>query len=511
MLFAITARAQTYTVEGIERVGSQSIKAILNEKTVIGYIMFFIKDKADKRNYNYTFDLLDEKLNKISSVNVVLPKGAILLKSTYNGTTLGLMFFDTNKKNYILKSFDRQLAPLGTKFIGDIISSELSTLSQMVASGSEEGFAMYGIHPVAGKGFVRPSYGDKASQYKITFFDNNFNEKWSYETPEEAKGLESFLISDINDKYITGITIRRGGILSKKLNYFLTVFDVDSGKKIIDASTESKKQQLSISSIILQEGSDQLIVQGEYYNETDRPGIDKSKGFYLKSYNLSNGKEETERLYSWDKDIAKLFNAKAKASIENKFLNYPHTLFKAVNGHYFMVFEQFKKAIDGGALILNLASGGRMGANVTKVSIGDVWILEMDANLNALNVNFFEKDQHVIELPISLGMTILPAGQLGMITKWYDRFDYQFIQRKEDGTFNISFLNHDKEKGEKAKTIIGNIFMPKDGKLSYDEIEATSTKKTSYFLFPGQSGYIMLAKFIEKEERLEFKLIKLNY
>ncbi len=507
LFFAFQLGAQSYALEGISSVSSNGIKPIMNGKEVGGYVVFYKKDKKDKKNDNYGFDLLDEKLNKVSSVKVVLPSGSVFLQTVYNGEALGLMFFDPVKRNYIFKSYDKKLTLLGSRTTEKPNKWELATLNQMAGGDTDEVFYFFGIKPVPGKGFVRSGYGKSNDQFKVTMYDNNFKEKWSYETPKTAKGYEQFMLSDINAQYVTGMTIRRDGMLSHKLNYFLTIFNADTGEKTLDVSAEKEKQQLSISATILEEGSDQMLLQGEYYDLDAKPGVHKSKGFYIKTYDLKTGKETSEHLYSWDKDVAKLFDAKAKESIEDKYLNYPLSLFKTADGHSFMVFEQYKKVADGAGIAMRALGGG---TGVAKVKVGNLWLLEMDANFKPLAVNYYEKDGSSVGLPP--GADMMGAGFAGYFVKWTGGFDYQFLQQSNDGSaFNVAYINYDREKGSKTKTIVGNIFKPKDGTLSFDKVDITAPKNTVFFLYPAQASSVMLTQFMKKEKKLEFKLVKLNY
>lgn len=512
-LLGTALKAQSYALDDISAVSSNGIRAILNGKDVGGYIVFYKKDKADKKNDNYGFDLLDEKLNKVSTVKVVLPRAVVLLQTVYNGEALGLMFYDPQNKNYIFKSYDKTLKLLGSRISEKPNKWEIAALNQMAGGDTDEAFFFYGIRPVPGKGFVRSGFGKKSDQYKVTFYDNEFKQKWVYETPEDADGYEAFVLSDINDKYVTGTTLRRDGKMSRKMEYFLTVFNAETGKKILDKSAEKAKQQLSISATILQAGKDEVLLQGEYYDEDDKPGINKSKGFYIKTYDLNTAKEVGDRFYSWEKEVAKLFNAKGKESIEDNYSNYPHTLFKTANGRYYMVFEQFKKAADGvgiAANVLILASGGGSGAASVKVKVGNLWVLEMDEKFSPLGIKYYEKDASSVGLPAGSGF--MGTGFLGYFTRWVGGFDYQFLQQSNDAsTFNIAYINYDREKGEKNKTIVGNIFMTKEGSINFDKIDITAPKNTRYFLYPAIPGSIMVAEYQRKKKTLDFKLVKLNY
>ena len=205
--------------------------------------------------------------------------------------------------------------------------------------------------------------------------------------------------------------------------------------------------------------------------------------------------------------MAKLFDAKAKASIEDNFLNYPQALFKTSNGHFYMVFEQYKKVADGAGIALKVLGGG---TGVAKVKVGNLWLLEMDASFNPLAIKYYEKDGSSVGL--QAGVDLMGAGFAGYYVKWTGGFDYQFLQQSNDGNaFNIAYINYDREKGEKAKTIVGNIFMPKDGTLSFDKVDITAPKNTIFYLYPAQASSVMVTQYLRKQKKLEFKLVKLNY
>jgi hypothetical protein len=498
-------QAQAYALDGVKSITQQAIQPLRNGKDITGYILFYKKDKADKKNDNYGFDLIDEKLNKVSSVKVVLPRRSVLMQSAYNGEVLGLMFYNPTKKNYIFRSYDKSLKEVGNRITEKPNKWEMATINQMLGSDTDEAYSFFGIQAVNGKGFVRSGYGKKNDQFKVTFYDNEFKEKWAYESPKESKDYEMFMLCDVNERYVTGTTIRRKNILTKKMDYWITVFDVETGKKVVDASVESAKQQLSISSTVLLEGK--VLIQGEFYDLDDRAGVDKSKGFYIKTYDLKTGKQVDQHLYSWEKNIAKLLNAPGKESIENGYQNYPQAMFKTASGNYFLIFEQFKKAADAGGIAIRALGGS---ASLVKIKVGNLWVMEMDSEFKPLSIKYYEKDASSVALPEGAG--VMGTGLLGQFTNWIGGFDYQFLQESNDGkTFNAAYINYDREKGEKSKTIVGNIFMAADGSINFDKVDITAPKKTYLYLYPAPTGSVMLAEFQKKEKRLEFKMVKLNY
>lgn len=495
--------AQTYKLENVENFRGNGIKPVKNENGIAGFTIFYKTDKADSKNDNYAFELLDEKLNKVSRVKVVLPRGSRLIQSVHNGVTLGMMFYNPKESEYIFRAYDNTLKLAGSSKQDDINKYERAAMTQMT---EDESSTIYGIQAVPGKGFVRAGYGEDKDQFSVTAYDVNFKKKWSYQTPKGTDGMETFLLSDISDKYVSGLTMRRKGMMSTKFEYFLTVFDLETGKKLVDASVEKGKENLSISATSLLD-NDQVLVQGEYYDADDKAGVNKSNGVYLKKVDIKTGKEISENKYSWKGDIKKMFGEKGDKRIEDNYSNYPMSLIKAANGHTYIVYEQFKKAADGVGIAV-IALGGR--ASAVKVKIGDLWMLELDENYKAVGIKYYEKEGSSVMMPPGAGM--YGSGLLGLFAKGMGGFDYQFTQKSANSrTFSVAYVNYDREEGEKSKPIVASIFMTDDGSLNYDKVDITAPKKTYQYLYPAPGNNIMLAQYNYKEEVLSLKLVKMNY
>jgi hypothetical protein len=495
--------AQTYKLENVENFRGNGIKPVKNENGIAGFTIFYKTDKADSKNDNYAFELLDEKLNKVSRVKVVLPRGSRLIQSVHNGVTLGMMFYNAKESEYLFRAYDNTLKLVGSSKQDDINKYERAAIAQMT---EEESSAIYGIHAVPGKGFVRAGYGEDKDQFSVTAYDVNFKKKWSYQTPKGTDGMETFFLSDISDKYVSGLIMRRKGMMSTKFEYFLAVFDIETGKKLVDVSVEKGKENLSISATSLLD-NDQVLVQGEYYDADDKAGVNKSNGLYLKKFDIKTGKAIGDNKLSWKGDIKKMFGEKGDKRIEDNYSNYPMSLIRAANGHTYIVYEQFKKAADGVGIAV-IALGGR--ASAVKVKIGDLWMLELDENDKPVGVKYYEKEGSSLMMPPGLGM--YGTGLLGMFAKAMGGFDYQFTQKSANSrTFSVAYVNYDREEGEKSKPIVASIFMTDDGSLNYDKVDITAPKKTNQYLYPAPGNNIMLVQYNYKEEVLSLKLIKMNY
>lgn len=503
LLASNTLFAQTYKLENVENFRSSGIKPVKNENGVVGYTIFYKTDKADSKNENYGFELLDEKLNKITRVKEVFPRNSRLIQSVHNGVTLGMMFYSARENEYIFKAYDKTLKSVGSSKQTEIQRFETAALAQM---SEEESSTFYGIYAVPGKGFVRAGYGADKDQFSITAYDTKFGKKWSYQTPKGADGMESFLLTDVNAQYISGLTMRRKNIMSTKFEFFITVFDYETGKKMMDVSAEKGKENLSISTTNLL-ANGQLLVQGEYYDAEDKAGVSKSNGFYLKKFDIKTGKQLSDTQFSWDGSIKKMFDEKGLKRMKDNYINYPMSLISAANGHTYIVYEQFKKAVDGLG-VAAIALGGR--GSATKAKIGDLWMLDLDANYKPVGIKYYEKEGSSVTMPA--GLSLFGTGIMGMVTKSMGGFDYQFTQQSADAkTFSVAYVNYDREDGEKSKPIVANIFMSDDAKINYDKVDFTAPKKTTQYLYPAPKNGIMLAQFNDKENVLSLKLVKMNY
>ncbi|MBK8736439.1 MAG: hypothetical protein IPL98_11290 [Saprospiraceae bacterium] len=172
--FSFSTFGQTYKLDNVENFRSNGIKPVKTEGGIVGYTIFYKTDKADRKNDNYAFELLDEKLKKVNRIKVVLPRGTRLIQSVHNGISLGMMFYNTSGGKYIFKSYDATLKLVGSYESEKINSYERAALNHMA---DNESSTFYGIHAIPMKGFVRAGYGEKKTnsllQYSMLILRKN--------------------------------------------------------------------------------------------------------------------------------------------------------------------------------------------------------------------------------------------------------------------------------------------------------------------------------------------------
>ncbi|WP_324677955.1 DUF6770 family protein [Hymenobacter sp. GOD-10R] len=512
-IFALSAAAgfaQTSTLNGIEQMSRSALSPIYSGNEVKGYMMFGHGDKADRKNDNYLLDFYDQDLGKVLSVTIQKPANRFaLLKNSFNGSAFAFYFCNFKDETLEIETYDTSLKKLGTKVIEDLSKVDKMIIqNQLKQNGETDNFqGTMSLFAVPGHGFVRNSFSGMMKGYALVMYDDNLKIKWRLASDEKSKQYEMVSLTEATDKYILGMMVRRDGMMSKQVTSSMVAIDATTGKKVMDLPVEtSKTEQLSLSSFTFDPEKREFVAVGEYYKLDDKPFVNKSQGFYIKRFSEA-GKVVSAKNYGWQKEVMSLMPAEAKASLEDNFVNYTHSIVKGADGKLYIVAEQYKIVADGMGIALSALGGGR-GPSVSKGKIGNLLVFELDPQAKLSSVKFYQKDPSNATLPPGTGF--MSAGILGHVIKSQGGFDYQFLQRNDaNSQFNVVYINFDKEKGEGTKRIIGNIAFGDNGKYAVDKIDFTSTANYSY-LYPAKPGYVMIADYYKKKNQLGMKLVKLN-
>jgi hypothetical protein len=508
-LAAGTSFAQTQTLEGVSRISRSAISPIYEGREVRGYVMYSRLDKADKKNDNYALNFYDQDLSPVSNITIQKPSGKYyLLRNAFNGSTFGFYYYNRKDNTLELETYDSGLKKIGSKVIEEMSQGDKMTIQQSLRmpDTGENNPAGLTLYPVNGKGFLRNSMEGMGKGFALEMYDNNLKLKWRYTTGTKSDKLQSVSVQEITDKYILATVARRDGMLSRKFELFMVAYDVETGKKMLDVPVEtSKTEQLSLNSLNYDEQSNEFVAIGEFYKLDDKPMVSKSQGFYLKRFSTA-GKQTFSKMYGWHNEVARVLPAEAKESIEDNFVNFTHSIVKGNDGKVYIVAEQFKVVGDG--LGIAATALGARNASMAKGVIGNMLVFVLDPQYNINTIKFYAKDRSNAAVPN--GGSFLGAGLLGQIFRAQGDFDYQFMQRSNDGSaFNVVYINYDKEKGEDTKKIIGNIAFGQNDKFALDKIDGTS-KATASFVYPAKAGYVLMADHTKKDKKLGMRLVKLN-
>ncbi len=513
LLAAPVIYAQTAELSGFKTLSSRAISPIYEGKEVKGYTLFYKADKADKKNDNYQLAVYDENLVKTKTITLQKPrKKFLLIGNAYNENAIGFYFYNFKEDQFEIETYDKSLNKIAEKPIEHKLSMvEKMVMNQKLDADEKDQFVAgydFNIFPVPGKGFVINGLLKGGKGFTLEMFNDKLESLWKFSTPEKSDDYQALMINQVTDKYIIGNLIKRPGAMSKKMTYYISVIDVSTGKMTIEIPIENEAgDQLSLNSVTYDPTLDQFVVLGDYYAMSEKPGVAKSKGFYIKTFD-ANGKEVKRKMYSWARDVKKKMPAEANESLEKGAMNYTHRIIKANDGKIYLVCEQFSKSADALGIAANVLGGG-YGSSMTKAVVWNILIYVLNPDFTLEEVKLFTKDKSSVTLPP--GADFYGSGLIGMVTKMVGGFDYQFTQLTNDGkSSDVVYIDYDKEKGESTKRILGNIIISPDGKFTLDKMDITS-KATSSYLYPAKPGYLMMVDFLRKEKTVGMKLVKLNY
>ncbi|WP_439882753.1 DUF6770 family protein [Pontibacter sp. MBLB2868] len=511
LLCTLISYAQTQTLKGFSNFRKNALTPIYEGSEVKGYTMFYRADKADKKNDNFGLDFYDQDLKKVKSVTLQKERYATsLLRNAYNGEAFCFYFYNTRTKSFELDVYDRSLKKIATKSFTKNSKGDLQVTAQEInLTGIGENKAMSGmnLYAVPNKGFIRSSYMGMMKGYSLEMYDNKLKLLWTSMSDKKSKDYESLLLNDITDKYVLATIARRPNMLSKQLTFSMAALDVKTGKMLFDIAIENEKdEQLSISSFSYDNKKDEFVAMGEYYALDDKPGVNKSEGFFIKRIGL-DGKVKSKKFYSWNKEVNPLLPEAAKQSLEDGFVNFVHTVIRGADGKQHIVAEQYKVKADGLGIAMAVLGGG---TSTVKGVVGNAMIYSLDQDLNLEKVNFIEKDQTNCILPPGSGF--YGTGMIGMVIKMIGGFNYQFTQQEsEQNSFNTAFINYKEVKKSKykEKSLVNVIYSGQSAPLT-DNVELVSSKDAYSYVYPAKAGHVLVLNSLPDNHELELKLVKLN-
>lgn len=508
MINTATVFSQSQTYTNIRQVKLNNVDAIIENKQVVGYYVFFFKDKVNRKESAYELALLDVNLTPTHSVEMVKPKNTYLLEGAYNGNTFCFSFINMKEKTVEYQIIDKKAKIVGSYIKSDLSNSEIQQYMQAVAS--EEDTYAGGLLSLEGKGFVR--FGmerEKGVRYEIELIDDKGQKVWTATSGTTTKkSFESATAFYADKDAIVSLVTIKEKALSGEADFHLLFTNPNDGKDMFKVPTEHASGYLVPMGINHDTESKNYIVYGEYYGKKgskDKFDPNNKIGFFMMSID-GTGKVLEEHFVDWNRDISKLVPLNKKGRMDGNNTLFIHNLVKTADGKYFIIGEQYKKSASALG-IANAALGGDNNVSTVRADLHDMIVFEFNSKFEPVKMNIVEKDKVKILLPRGAG--ILPMNALGQYLKACRAFDYSFTFISDGGkTFQSSYVNYDREKGD-SKYVIGNIVYNKKGELVTDQIPLTS-KPTIFAVLPGKPGYIFIFEYFRKKKEIVVRLEKMD-
>ncbi|HVK47021.1 MAG TPA: DUF6770 family protein [Pseudobacter sp.] len=499
LLLIHTAFAQgKLSIENVKTVFVRSTGPITTNNEVKGYFTFFQSDKVDKKNNEYTLQIMDDNLNKVKDVQFVDSKNITLQESAFDNNSLLFKFYNQDEKTYDCRVYgvDGKL-----KFNYER-AVDKKTLDFLKATKMPPGSESNNLFAVEDKGFIAvyPQLMDDIPTFEVNFYSSREKRQWSYVPPVVKPAGGSFL--GCSDNVAMFLVLKQAGtLLTPKLETWILGIYLQNGQRAFEIRTDAQQYNLMPMSVIKLKGTDNFMLLGAYFEKEEKNMGGRSLGVGLWLMN-SSGRVMNTKYNSWETEISKVLNVNEKGNVENLGYVFFHDLIETEDGHFFAVCEGYKRT--GNAVgIATIGVGGGM----SKMIVTDMLLLHFDQKFNIKEAKIFEKNSNTLELPA--GMMMLNLAAAGNYIKYgaYG-FDYAFTQMDQSrSSFTVGYTDYVKDRDYKGLTF--NAISYNNGSLSTDKINL-KTEAGNMRIFAAKPGSVMIMEYFKKDKKLNMRLEKIN-
>jgi hypothetical protein len=492
----------------IDKVYSVSLRnsgAIITNNEVKGYFLFYQSDKVDRKNYEYTLQILDENLNKVKDIRFTDSKSVTLLEASFNGGNLMFAFFDKDNKmlEYRSYGFDGKMA---VSYERDLDKRSIRYMETKMAQLDEES-QNSSLYAVEGSGFISciPIREDGQYTYEVNFYNGEKRSQWTY-NPETGDKFEAAQYLGSSDSVAVFQVTRKRAMLAGKYESWLLGISLAKGKTVFEFQTENKDKYnfmpMNVATVAGQEG---FVLSGPYFNSDDNVLKDKSLGMGIWVMN-NRGQIMRSKYSSWETDLAKFLPVNSKGKIDDIGYLFIHKVVRTSDDKIFAIAEGYKQQASALGIATTILSRGN-GASTVKLKITDMVALEFDNAFNLKNATVYDKNNNNVEFPG--GADFMGPQVMAMMAKYnFDAFDYEYTQISSDrSSYVVGYKDYVKEDGYKGGTF--NSISYYNGKFTTDKINLKSSASALKVL-PGRTGSVVVLEYYKKDKRMEMRLEKLN-
>jgi hypothetical protein len=492
----------------IDKVYSVSLRnsgAIITNNEVKGYFLFYQSDKVDKKNYEYTLQILDENLNKVKDIRFTDSKSVTLQEATFNGRNLMFAFFDKDQKllDYRSYAFDGRQA---VSYQRELDKKSIKYMEEKMGENADESQNST-LFAVEGSGFISciPLREDGQYTYEVNFYNGEKRSQWTY-NPETGDKFEQVQYLGSSDSVAVFQVTRKKSLFSGKYESWLLGISLAKGNTVFEFQTENKdKFNFMPMNVATISGQDGFVLSGPYFNPDDNVLKDKSLGMGIWVMN-NRGQILHSKYSSWDTDLSKYLPVNSKGKLDDIGYLFIHKVVRTSDDKIFAIAEGYKQQASAFGIASTVLTRGR-GTSTVKLKITDMIALEFDKSFSLKNATVYKKNSNNVEFPG--GFDFMGPQTMAMMAKYnYDAFDYEYTQISSDrSSYVVGYKDYVKEDGYKGGTF--NSISYYNGKFTTDKINLKSSASDLKVL-PGKTGSVVILEYYKKDKRMEMRLEKLN-
>jgi hypothetical protein len=375
-LLSLNSFSQSKVFKEVSNEISSEMKAITQDESLVGYLMFSQLEKADKDSFNYQVSIMDENLNDIGKVSFreknlelhMVTFGQDVLCLTYLKSDIADLKTTSKKeikksvnegKNYVftqLINLDGKVIYSGSQAVDLTLKSDISYLKSKKPS-SIAGYLKQAINVknMAGEGFVI-FYGDD-NKNRLMAIDNSGKQLWEKTIPE---AISFNMLTTQNMVYLLS---KKKGVMVEG-GFGITSFNVKDGVSAEKYDLKDRKgNELKVLGFIIDPASGKPVVSGYIINKmrgnNNTSVRDLSKGPYegLFTVELAGTKRsEVKEKFTYWSDGAKVYDFSPTGMYEDKVYPKFETTLRDYNGNTYFIGSTYTKKLRVGAIIASVVT-----------------------------------------------------------------------------------------------------------------------------------------------------------
>jgi hypothetical protein len=498
ILLSLSGFAQSKILEGVVDFEVRSLVQIVNNKQIVGYGIFYTKDKM-KKSALFGLTIFDENLKQIGSTEFEGPKNLILRKAAYESDRILLNFYDEDKKDgykYFVKVFDLKGKEMGlVPYEPEKVKSGM--FGSAIAAEMEKQYE--GTTNVEGKGFIsiHPSKA-KTGGEDIQMIGLDGKLKWEQNiTAEKGDRTDLYLLATTTNTIIL-MGVDRSGLMARDGEPYMLGLSNTDGKQLFKKSMKIKG--FAYDPMFLKKTTDGKIkIISSMSDAGDKYLNAKPNGISIGELNDLTGEIKTIKDFNFLNDLGSVLNMKNENKSEDGYIK-THDLLLMPDGSMVLVGEFFRKTVSALGVAGRMLGGNTSAAQAT---IEDMFLLRIDKNLKPISLEKIEKDKQRVLLPTE-GM---PIGLMARYLSSYGEFGYMYTDEGMDGKQKTILAS-----GAFGEDTYGTVAINVDDKKGYTtkKFKLTKEKKVSYHIARAKPGYVMVTKYNSKEKTITLNFEKVN-
>jgi hypothetical protein len=187
-----------------------------------------------------------------------------------------------------------------------------------------------------------------------------------------------------------------------------------------------------------------------------------------------------------------------------------HNIIRTSSGKVLAVGELYKKQVSASGMGMKVAAaalGGTSNASALEIKIGNMVIIELNADYSLAAVHVLEKQPTHFVLP--QGYQYANQHRMARMLKEDGYFDYAFSQGNEDNSeVSIGYTDMEREEGKVMRQLVFNsVNYTDEGGLSKKNGKMKMQSDAwSMLVVPGKSGYVMVMEYYRKKKTMRMHL-----